>query len=589
MQPHQRGLKMSKTTKHAFLRSDCRALQAFFDDWKSKKVCIWGGVNTGKSWYGLAKCFLSPKYIGRDMNKAQLKKYGVKRGKIVRCSIIRESESSYDKALKPNIEKFITPDLLWEEPTKGMLNFTSYFYDETGLLHVTEWVVVSLNSNEAINKLWGGEFDLFYINELGGLDGLWDSMQRLDSRLGREFNNNAMIVVDSNPVHPEHWAYKWFPIPDDRSEAEGGLAYKYGKNGYYRSYPDTPKIMGYYLPPQIEGMFVKPFQPGLENEAKEWYIDLAKTLDEDGCREQIKGFAPMKAQGSAVFPSFKRDLHVMKEAYNPQPGARVWAGADADKDGGIVLATINEHNQIVVFDEVYCDNDFVDAQITKFMDVMTARYENLDFRQGAVDPAGSQQRGPQGEQWIREMNRFTASFGMNDEMIWRPAPANGSSGGANHWPTRRDAVQRLLNARLPAPKADMPRMLISPRCKNLIRTLATWRYDDKRRPDGKIVSQFSPPKIKGLAGLGDALSYLSLLMLNTMEQARILHVEDVEKAKRHVNTNKFWDARPEQPPMEDPLFGGAPSLSDFTGRRPAETVRPFDPSQVNRDPFNPGF
>ena len=382
---------MSKTTtnsnNHPFVRSECRALQAFFDDWTSDKVCIWGGVNTGKSWYGLAKCFLAPKYIGRDMNASEQKRYATKDGKVIKVAIIRESESSYKKAVKPNIEKFITPDLMWKEPTKDMLNFTSCFRED-GCLYVTEWTVISLSSSDAIYKLWGGEFDLFYINELGGLDGVWDVVQRFDSRKGREFDNKGMVIVDSNPVHPEHWAYNWFPKPDDRSEAEGGLAWKYGIHGYKWHYPDTPKIVGYYLPPQIEGLFVKPCKPGLEHKAKEWYIDLAKTLDEDGHREQILGFAPSKAIGSPVFPAFDRKLHIMKEPYEPRAGSAVYAGSDADKDGGIVVAAINEHGQLVVFDEVFCDNDFVDSQVTRFMDLLTAKYEGLDFRQGAVDPAG---------------------------------------------------------------------------------------------------------------------------------------------------------------------------------------------------------
>ena len=135
------------------------------------------------------------------------------------------------------------------------------------------------------------------------------------------------------------------------------------------------------------------------------------------------------------------------------------------------------------------------------------------FRRGAIDPSGGNRSQVNEDTFLNAFRRMGSSELRGNDR-WEKAPFPDGV-RPNDWPARKLAVDSLLCSNTPAPQ-NLPMLVISPRCKRLIKAMLNWKRMEKGEGD-EVVLDPKPQPSKLYNGVGMALCYGCLLVQKEMK------------------------------------------------------------------------
>lgn len=357
---------------------------------------------------------------------------------------------------------------------------------------------LSLDKEEDVRKLRSTEYTVIAFNEVGFImRPLFDEARTRLRYPGPEHggpNPYRGVIADSNPPDEDHW----LAIMTGQVEMPVGLseddvaAYRWPETwGFYKQPPavleqfdERGLITGYRVNPAAENLRNLPDQHS-PNPGHAYYSEqLEGAPSKAWIDSRLMNRIALVVDGTAVWPMFRREFHVAREALKPVEGRDVMVGIDF---GRVYPA--------VVFGQQIGDRDFIQFEMLGFNEPATVfapkvkrflerNYPNCRVRL-VGDPKG-RDKGSAADQSSYEI--WHNVFGMSVQ----PAPVKG-----NDIATRTEAVAYVLNDN----PSGINRMVISPACRTLIVGMAG-RYHLVKEEDGEL-----RPKKDKYSNLCDALQY----------------------------------------------------------------------------------
>lgn len=209
-------------------------------------------------------------------------------------------------------------------------------------------------------------------------------------------------------------------------------------------------------------------------------------------RRFVYGEFGYSRDGETVFPEFDPDRHIAKTPIEFDPDFPLMLGIDQGGRPAMVLFQQRARGQVVVLDEIVTDPDHVtglNAFATMVGDLLQSEYRGARITVAGADPAG-----------------FMGADSLNGELAWaqmltRALGVQIIPCWTNEIDMRLEGVRLLLQANI---DAQTPSILVSPRCKRLIRGFVS-KYVLKKTltPRGEKLRPFK----NEFADIQDALQY----------------------------------------------------------------------------------
>ena len=401
-------------------------MRSYYHDFTSRIAICVGAASTGKSRLTLAKCLLLPRKLCKLRQSAD---YGSPRdgkARIARIMLIRETNTAIKDNVVPLMREAFPPEIRLDE-TAGMedpkMSF-DWFNPDTRQLerHVLLWRFVGLNEPDAHNRHRGGNYDAIVLSELEKLHNRAEGVQFLFTRIGRNVNqsDNPIVFGDTNPVADSHFLWNWIPKPSDEEiDARGH------EQGYIKE--KSVDIDGV---PEIRRMYHSGNQLAAARKRvplanpvtpPSYYISAAQGFNENDRRKNLEGKLPLSDHEYLVFPSFGRAHKADKGEF--KPGKAVYAGADTDTRGAIVLSQWQDGQLIVPADGVLYADGRTAQEMGKVLARFIREHPTLNSCQPGglwADPAGSDRTAATGQGYTFHLNE---SLGLEGFANWSFAPA----------------------------------------------------------------------------------------------------------------------------------------------------------------------
>lgn len=355
---------------------------------------------------------------------------------------------------------------------------------------------LSLDKAEDVKKLRSTEYTGICFNELPFIEKIL--FDEADSRLryppsmhctvqpnGKRDPKWRGLLADGNAPDEDHWlatmAYGLDP-PSGLSEQERALLVMPEEWGLHMQPPalievrdERGLIVGYQVNPEAENLANLPsdyYERQIRGKTKAW-ID-----------SRLMNVVALVVEGQPVWPMFRREFHVAREALRPFPNYDVQVGLDFGRVYPAAVFAQEVGGRVYIQHEILGFNQgpSIFAPIVKRF--LTQHYPGHNVR-FVGDPKGRDKHDEQSAYDIFQ------SHGM--PVI--PAPVKG-----NDIETRTEAVAFALNDN----PAGINHLVISPACRTLVVGMAG-RYHLEREEKGV----FKPSKDK-YSNLADALQYLVL-------------------------------------------------------------------------------
>lgn len=210
-------------------------------------------------------------------------------------------------------------------------------------------------------------------------------------------------------------------------------------------------------------------------------------------RRFVHGDWGWSKDGQLVFPEFDPQRHIAKKPIAFNPDFPLMLGIDQGGRPAVILMQQIARRQIVVLDEIVFDPDHVTglrALADTLLGLLASDYQGARVTLAAADPAG-----------------FTGADTLGGEMAWAQMLASALGiqivpCWTNEVDVRLESVRNLLTTSI---DAETPAILISPRCRRLIRGFVS-KYVLKKvmTPRGEKVRPFK----NEFADVQDALQYI---------------------------------------------------------------------------------
>jgi hypothetical protein len=356
---------------------------------------------------------------------------------------------------------------------------------------------LSLDKQEDVRKLRSTEYTGIAFNELAYI--IRDLFDEARTRLrypGPEHggpNPWRGVIADTNPPDEDHW----LAIMTGQVELPVGLPeedilrYRWPDSwGFYKQPPavlerrdERGTITGYVVNPAAENLKNLPDQHS-PNPGHAYYAgQLEGAPSKAWIDTRLMNRVGLFVEGQAVWPQFRREFHVAREALKPLSGHDVTVALDF---GRVYPA--------VLFGQQIGDRDYIQYEILGFNEPASVfaprvkRFLEQHYASCKVRFVGDPKGRDKGQQTENSSYDIFTSFGMT--VI--PAPVKG-----NDIATRTEAVAYVLNDN----PSGINRLVISPACRTLIVGMAG-RYHLVKEEDGEL-----RPKKDKYSNLCDALQY----------------------------------------------------------------------------------
>ena len=369
---------------------------------------------------------------------------------------------------------------------------------------------LSLDKEEDVRKLRSTEYTGIAFNELGFI--IRDLFDEARTRLrypGPEHggpNPWRGVIADTNPPDEDHW------LAIMTGQAEMPIGIPADEVARYQ----WPSAWGFYKQPSalkekfderglIVGYEVNPKAENLKNLPSGYYEDqIAGAPSKAWIDSRLMNRVALVVEGQPVWPMFRREYHVAREALKPVQGHDVTVALDF---GRVYPAAL--------FGQQINDRDYIQFEILGFNEPASVfaprvkRFLEQNYPGFRVRFVGDPKGRDKGQQTEQSSYDIFASHGMT--VI--PAPVKG-----NDIATRTEAVAYVLNDN----PSGMNRLVISPLCRTLIVGMAG-RYHLVKEEDGEL-----RPKKDKYSNLCDALQYW---VLGLGEGRRMIGLRPASEAK----------------------------------------------------------
>lgn len=235
-----------------------------------------------------------------------------------------------------------------------------------------------------------------------------------------------------------------------------------------------------------EKWYVQPsgFAPDAENISvlgTEYYNRIAAHMDDWAVRKYLKNIPGMSRSGNPVYSEYNAVIHDLPVGVEADPKFAIVVGVDGGSTAAAVFLQQHDYDRVDALDEIVTPNDTTTdgyrfgVNIGEFM----IRRYSKHLASGAftivADPANFNGGHEAGFTFVQSMIKgFDAATGVRPKVV--PAPSNDPD-------TRRGAVKRLLGDI----RDGRPRGMISKRCKNLLRAVASgYKLHAVKRADGSV-------------------------------------------------------------------------------------------------------
>jgi hypothetical protein len=347
---------------------------------------------------------------------------------------------------------------------------------------------LALDKEDDVSKLRSVEYTGIAFNELSFIERV--IFDEATSRVGR-YPSKAEggtawrgVIADTNPPEEDHW----LAIMTGKVDLPPGLLDE------ERAQWEWPKSWGFFEQPaavlddrnsrgELLGYRVNPAAENLHNLEDGYYERLVAGKSPAWIQSRLQNKVVVVAQGSPVWPMFRREYHVSTEPLNPVKGHDVLVWLDFGRVYPAVLFAQEVNQRILVQYEMLGFNEAATVFAPKVRRFLAQNYPGHAFR-CVGDPKG-QDRGQATEQSSFDVFRAHG-------MPVMPAPVK-----QNDISTRTEAVAYALNDN----PSGVNRLVISPVCRTLIVGMAG-RYHLVREEDGEL-----RPKKDKYSNLCDCLQY----------------------------------------------------------------------------------
>lgn len=386
---------------------------------------------------------------------------------------------------------------------------------------------LALDKDEDVSKLRSLEYTGFYVNELQYVPKvLFDEMT---SRAGR-----YPAMKDGGPT--------WYGVLADMNapDEDHFIPMMTGEVEWPENMPledrealAWPRDWDYFMQPpgmlEVYGADGKTIEGYRDNPAAE----NAKWLPPGYYREQIKGKTrawiksrvlnkiALVIDGDPVWPWFRREVYVAKEALKPVKGHDLYVAADFGRRPAALIAQ-QVNNRVVILDEMQGFNESAVTFAPRFKRHLEQKYAGFNVRFFGD---------PKGQDKTQTDERTAYDIWRAHGMPMQPAPVK-----QNLIHTRIEAVDHLGSSMYDG----KPRLLISPVCRTLIIAMEG-RYCFEKKRAGDIETKPEPKKDR-YSDLADCLQYMAISMgegramigLQPASEARAVSYNKRHKTMRRV-------------------------------------------------------
>jgi hypothetical protein len=350
---------------------------------------------------------------------------------------------------------------------------------------------LSLDKDEDVRKLRSTEYTGIGFNEIGFIDvrELFDEARsRLRYPPPEHGGPNPWrgVIGDTNAPDEDHWLAMMtgqVDLPIGLSAEDAALFHWPAHWGYYMQPPALTEERNEHG--IITGYRTNPAAENLQNLPPGYYEDLWPTAPSKAWIDsRLMNRIALVADGTPVWPMFRREFHVAREPLKPVPYSDVIVALDFGRVYPAALFAQEVNQRIYVQHEILGFNEPASVFAPRVKRFLEQHYRGHSFR-CVGDPKG-RDKGQQTEQSSYDIFKFNG-------MPVTPAPVK-----LNNIAERTEAVAFALNDN----PSGVNRLVISPLCRTLIVGMAG-RYHLVKEEDGEL-----RPKKDKYSNLCDALQYL---------------------------------------------------------------------------------
>ena len=334
------------------------------------------------------------------------------------------------------------------------------------------------------------------------------------------------VIMDTNPPDDDHWYYKLDQERDD--DAIEAL------QKTLREVADfTRPLMEFFaLPPALlpvgrgENLSWRP-NPDAEGVRHQslgiaYWLNQVAGKAESWIKVYLCGEYGTVLGGKPVYPEFRQRFHVAKADFKPIVGLPILLGWDFGLTPALVIAQATQSGQLRIIEEA-CGTDIGIREFARNVakPLLKTKYKGFEVLSWA-DPAGrSRSQISHQETCIKELNRA----GIPTQSAW-----------TNEFSARREAVAGFMTK---MPRGE-PGMLISPRCKVLIKGFAGRYHYERMEVTGEERFRDVPAK-NAASHPHDALQYIALHVDRDVER-ETTKARRMRTGRTTQSRNRYVDA-----------------------------------------------
>ena len=351
---------------------------------------------------------------------------------------------------------------------------------------------IGLDKDEDIRKLRSTEYTGVFFDELEFIEKIIVDEARSRLRFPPEDHGGPTwcgVCAATNAPPEDHW----LPIMTGQVEFPPGLSDEEIASLKW------PEEWGYHQQPaalveetdqygNVTGYKVNPKAENLGNLRKGYYESMLATQSKAWIDSRLMVRTVLVAEGSPVWPSFKREVYVSRETLRPRPDYPVWIGLDFGRSpAAVFVQQIN--NRMLVMNELIGSAEGAERFAPKVKRFLAQHYPGFEVH-AYGDPKGADKT---------QSDERTAYdiFRENGIMVRSPPGLK-----LNMIETRVNAVDHVLCEMTDG----RPRFCVSPACRTLVVAMAG-RYCNERDERGELI-----PIKNRYSHICDALQYVVLGM-----------------------------------------------------------------------------
>lgn len=385
---------------------------------------------------------------------------------------------------------------------------------------------LALDKPEDIRKLRSGEYTGIAINELQFIEK--EIFDEATSRVGRfpKMSDGGPtwsgVIADANAPDEDHWLGMMtgqVDLPPNLTDEE--------RQGY--TWPDD---WGFYLQPsallevldqhgRVVDYKINPGAENIENLKPDYYDRQRKGKSTAWINSRLMNRIALVVDGSPVWPMFRVEVHVAREALRPNPNYEVIVGLDFGRQpAAIFMQAIN--NRVLVQHELLGFNEGTEKFAPKVKRFLVEKYPGCKVKFYG-DPKGAD----------KTQNDERTAYDIYNANGMKVLPPPGLK--QNMISTRVDAVAMVLNEM----DDGRPRFVLSPLCPTLKVAMAG-RYHNTRDEFGELKpnkDRYSNPADGlqyGVIGLGEGRKMIGLTPAHDVKPIRYAKSNAPRGLKRRV-------------------------------------------------------